>query len=389
MNLRTLTVFYYLIFMTYAGASIARSDVQPCPTGHSVIKTFSSGAEWKLCWNEKENEGVVLSNILYSTPGRNPRRVLGEASLSQIQTDFDDGSNSIFSVTEIGLGGDSLLDLSSQDCPQGELLQNNEKSILCKKIGSMGYIWKKRSQYRQGEYLELFSISKVGTLSYIVSWKFYESGIIEPSVGMTGSLAKFGSNSRYGWPVSNTNQVAVGFTNHYFWRLDFDLDVNGGNDLVEQIASMPSSDRLKKTKTITPINTEDSFSLNPVNKFFWRVRDGLEQNSNIGFISYELILLNYGHQGKGNAQEPWLANDLFVTRYDPCERFAVKNSTQNGCSENVSQFANGQNTNQKDIVVWYRASYHHLPRDEDMNQVGTRWTGLKLLPRDWSSSNPL
>lgn len=389
MNLRIFTIFSFVLTV-YTGISVARPNVENCPAGHIVDKAFSSGAKWSLCWEEKANEGVVLSNIKYTTPGNNARRVLGEASVSQIQTDFDDGSTKLFSVTGAGLGGGSLLNLSSQDCPQGQLIQNNNKSVLCKTTKSMGYIWKNGNQHKQGKLIELFSISKIGSIRYIVSWKFYENGIIESSIGVSGTLTKEGSNPSHGWQVTDSDRVAVGFTNHYFWRLDFDIELDSNNDLVEQIASIPSSDRLKKSKVVTSINTESAFSLNPVNKVFWRVRDSFEQNSNnIGYISYELSSLNYAHQGKGNNQEPWLNNDFFVTLYNPCERFAVKNPTQNGCAENLSQFVNGQNINVTDVVTWYRASYHHLPRDEDVSQIATRWTSLKLIPRDWSASNPL
>ncbi len=389
MNLRIFTVFYILCLTAFAQTSVARPNGINCPAGNTINKVFSSGAEWSLCWEEKTNEGIVLSNILYSTPGSNPKKVLGEASLSQIQTDFDDGSTSLFSVTSNGLGGDSLVDLSSQDCPQGQLIESNNKSVLCKTTKSMGYIWKYRSQHKQGDLLELFSISKVNSISYVVKWNFYENGIIEPAGGVSGKLTKVGSDSDHGWLVTENDLIAVGFTNHYFWRLDFDIDVDGNNDLLEQISSIPSSNKLKKNKVIASITTESALSLNPANKVFWRVRDNSEQNSTVGYISYELYLLNYAHQGKGNYSESWLANDFFVTRYDPCERFAVKNSTQGGCAENISQFVNGQNINAKDIVTWYRASYHHLPRDEDINQIATRWTSLKLIPRDWSPSNPL
>lgn len=389
MKLRNFTIFALVASMSYTGITVARPNVESCPSGHSINKSFSSGAKWELCWEEKAKEGIVLSNVSYTAPGNDARRVLGEASLSQIQTDFDDGSTQIFSVTGTGLGGGSLINLSSQDCPQGELIQNNNKSVLCKTTKPMGYIWKNGSQHKQGDLLELDSISKAGSIRYVVRWKLYENGIIEPTIGMSGTLTKEGVNPNYGWQVTDENRIAVSFTNHYFWRLDFDIEANNSNDLVEQISSIPSSDRLKKSKVITPINTEKAMSLNPVNKVFWRVRDGFELSSNnFGYISYELSLLNYGHQGKGNNQEAWLNNDFFVTHYNSCERFAVKNPTQNGCAENVSQFVNGQNTNLKDVVTWYRASYHHLPRDEDVSQIATRWTGLKLIPRDWSASNP-
>ncbi len=390
MNLRNFTLVPLVFAMSYTGISVARPNVDGCQSGHAINKSFSSGAKWELCWEEKAKEGVVLSNVNYKTPGNSAVKVLGEASLSQIQTDFDDGSAQLFSVTGAGLGGGALIDLSSEDCPQGQLLRNNGKAVLCQRTKPMGYIWKNGTQHKQGDLLELFSISKVGSIRYIVSWKFYENGIVEPTVGLSGTLTKEGSNPNHGWQVTDANRIAVGFTNHYFWRLDFDIHSDNNNDLVEKISSIPSSDRRKKKKVIEPIYKEAGFSLNPVNKVFWRVRDSFERNSNnVGYISYELGLLNYGHQGKGNNQEPWLDKDFFVTLYKSCERFAVKNPTQNGCAENVSQFVNNQNINVKDVVTWYRASYHHLPRDEDVSQIATRWTGLKLIPRDWSASNPL
>ncbi|MCK5829041.1 MAG: hypothetical protein KAH20_01935 [Methylococcales bacterium] len=390
MNFQKFTIFYVVFFTVFTQTTIARTDVQNCPAGHTITKTFSSGSEWSLCWNEEIKQGVVLSNVKFATPGNNLTSVLAEASVSQIQTDFDDGSPQLFSVTTNGLGDSSLVNLSSPDCAGGQLIRNDSnKAVLCQKTKSMGYIWKNGAQHRQGEFLELFSISKANSINYIVSWRLYENGVFEPAIGMSGVLSKFGSNSVYGWPVADNSRIATSFTNHYFWRLDFDIDASGDNDLLEQIESIPSADNLKKSKVITPIQTEKALSANPVNKVFWRVRDGSQQNSNVGFISYELGLLNYAHQAKGNNSEPWLNNDLFVTLYNPCEQFAVKNSTQNGCAENVSQFVSGQNINQKDIVTWYRASYHHLPRDEDIGQVVTRWISLKLIPRDWSSSNPM
>ncbi len=389
LNLRTVVIFLFLFTVFQVEMAVARPNIQGCPNGQAINKSFASGVDWGLCWEEKSNEGIVLSNIFYTTPGGIPRRVLGEASLSQIQTDFDDGSTKKFVVTSSGLGGSSLVDLLSEDCPGGQLLQDNGKSVLCNTTQPMGYIWNSGNLQRQGEFMELYSISKIDTTFYIVRWRFLENGIIQPSVGLSGSLSKFGSDQKHGWAVTADNRVAIGFTNHYFWRLDFDLESDNDNDLVEQIESVPSADRQRKRKELTSVSAEAALSLNPERKRFWRVRDGSEQNTNVGYVSYELVLLNYGHQGKGNNNEAWLANDFFVTLYDECERFAVKNSTQNGCAENVSQFVNGQNTNQKDIVVWYRASSHHLPRDEDIHQIGTRWTGLQLLPRDWSSKNPL
>ena len=49
-----------------------------------------------MCWEVRNEEGVVLSDIHYKAAGKPRRRVLGEGSLSQIQTEYDDGSATEF-----------------------------------------------------------------------------------------------------------------------------------------------------------------------------------------------------------------------------------------------------------------------------------------------------
>ncbi len=385
-------VFMILVAIAMGATSTtttARPGGQSCPSGQVINNTFSSGAGWDICWEAESKQGIIFSNIYYNTPAGISRRVLGEASVSQIVTEFDDGSTSQFTVTQNGLGGDNLVNLTSTDCPNGQRLQLNGKNVLCQSTKARGYIHKDDVRQRQGELLDLFSISKIGGKTYIVRWKFYDSGIIEPMIGLSGKLEKFGSNVNYGWTVGQNNQIAIGFTNHYFWRLDFDLGETPDDDVAEEIISVPSSDRLKKTIQIQSMASEAGRSLDYETKRFWRIRDAAIQNSNVGFISYELVLLNYAHQGQGNSNVSWLGNDFFVTKYNSCERFAVDNPSQNGCGTNITQFVNGENVNEKDLVTWYRASYHHLPRDEDLNSVPVRWTGFQLLPRDWVSENPL
>jgi len=194
-----------------------------------------------------------------------------------------------------------------------------------------------------------------------------------------------GTDPQYGWPIKQNGQIAIGFTDNYFWRMDFDIGSDASNDVIEKITSTRSgSIRNKQVATVT---TETADSFNPTIKKFWRVRDGLESNGT-GYISYELVLLDYGRQSNGANSESWLNNDVYLTRYNACERFAVQNPSS-GCTTNVNQFKNGQNINNKDVVVWYRQAYHHLPRDEDDNRIGMRWSSFLLLPRDWNYSNPL
>jgi primary-amine oxidase len=79
---------------------------------------------------------------------------------------------------------------------------------------------------------------------------------------------------------------------------------------------------------------------------------------------------------------------VFFTRYKDCEKQAARNTTANGCASDVSQFVNNESINSQDVVVWYKQSYHHLPRSEDSNRIATQWSSFQLLPRDWHARNP-
>jgi len=230
------------------GVAEARPNAGTCPVGHSLSKTFSSGAKWDMCWEARAEEGIVLSEVYYKPAGNTRRRVLGEAGLSQIHTEYDDGSADQFLVTGSGLGGSNLQTLNASIC-EGQLHQDSGRNVLCSVTKASGYIYRYRnSTRRQGSQFDIYSISTAGSREFIVRWTFLENGTIEPAIGLTGKFIKTTSDSKAGWPVTSQNKIATSFVDHYFWRLDFDLANDSDNDIVEQIKSIPSTSRLTKTK---------------------------------------------------------------------------------------------------------------------------------------------
>ncbi|MGB1309846.1 MAG: hypothetical protein ACPG47_01480 [Leucothrix sp.] len=367
----------------------ARPGNPSCPSGQTIQSTLNSGASWSMCWEARDKEGIVLSDVRYQAPGQSSRRVMGEMSLSQIQRNYDDGSPVRFLVTGIGLGGDNFVNLTNSECSGGQLRYSAGKPVLCERKKSAGFIYKYGTNTAvSGVDLSLLSASQMGDANYTVEWLFKENGTIQPRVGLSGRLDKTSSDSNFGWPIQQNGQVAVGFVDNYFWRMDFDLGNSSSNDVVEQITSSLNADRTRRSKSIQTITTETGRNFSPEVKRFWRVRDGSETN---GFapISYELVMLNYDHQTTGPNNEVWMTKDIYHTKYNACERFGADNSTVNGCGWGVNSYTNGESINAGDVVLWNRMSYHHLPRDEDDNVIGMRWNSFKLLPRDWHAVNPL
>ena len=113
-----------------------------CTAGSAINQSFTSGARWELCWAERVAEGIVLSDIYYTPPAGERRKVLQEAGLSQIEVLYDDGLATDYYTSNPGLGGNQLLTLTAADCPSGTLLSNGARNLLCQRSGARGYLYK-------------------------------------------------------------------------------------------------------------------------------------------------------------------------------------------------------------------------------------------------------
>jgi primary-amine oxidase len=367
-------------------ATRAQSDT--CATGASLEETLSTGARWDLCWSVSAQAGIVLSEIHYTPPAGVRRKVLQEASLAQIEVIYDDGGTTFYYATEPGLGDAQLLTLSAGDCPDGSLLAQGERAVLCKQTAGRGYLYKYYTQQRQGDVLTLFSATQIGQHLYIVQWRLQDDGALEPMVGDGGRLLRVGRDRQVGWPLATDGTVAIGYVTNYWWRLAFDLGGNGANDIVEELEISPANSNTRRVATVTPLTTETSRTTDPNLKRAWRVRDSVLTNSDGHAISYQLDPKQAGYRYVGPATQPWSQADFHVTVDHACERLPIHNATTGGCADNVAGFVNGENTAGADLVLWQRVTAHRLPRVEDVPVLSIQWQGFQLLPRDWTAQNP-
>lgn len=375
-------------FITVWQLTATRAQSGACTTGVYLEETLPTGARWDLCWSTRAQEGIVLTDIHYSTPAGLRRKVLKEASLAQIEVIYDDGRATFYYGSEPGLGDVQLLTLSPADCPDGVLLDQNARTLLCKQTAARGYLYKYYAQQRQADAMTLFSASQIGQHLYIVQWRFLDDGTFEPVVGDGGRLLRQGHELDYGWPLAGDSAVGIGYVTNYWWRLDFDLGGNGANDLVEEFAVNPAGSNTRREATATTLSTETGRTTDPDTKRSWRVRDGALTNSDGHAISYHLDPKQAGYRYVGPATQPWSQNDFYVTVAHDCERLPIQNPTTAGCAEHVAGYVNGESTAGADIVLWYRLTAHRLPRAEDTPVLGVQWQGFQLLPRDWTAQSP-
>ncbi len=366
------------------------ANAQACGSEALVDVTLPTGGRWEMCWEARDLEGVALSDVHYTTPAGLRRRVLKEAALAQLYVALDDGSERVGYVTEGGLGDANLKTLVAADCLSGNLRSDTSgRLVLCEQVTPRGFAYKYYGTQLQGHALSLFSISTVGEHAYVVRWRFFDDGTIEPAVGLAGDLPAVSDDANFGWPLDDQGAIGVGFTNSYYWRLDFDIGADGDNDVVEEISVHPSSDRNTKSLSVTRLTTETSRDIDANTKRSWRIRDGSTVNSQGRAVSYHLEPLHAGHRHTGTADETWARHDFHATLYNACERFISDNPEDGGCGAHIGEFVDGQNIDQRDVVLWYRIDYHHLPRREDDTGMDIRWDSFHIVPRDWTATNPL
>jgi hypothetical protein len=359
-----------------------------CADAYYVDVTLPNQARWDMCWEHRAREGVVLHHIHYTPRNGTRRMVLFQAAMAQIHVPYDDNGARYHDVSDYGLGGNYMKDLTASECPGGKLLNFSGKNIICQQTTSRDDAFSQGSDRLQGDALNLFSVSAIGAYNYIPAWRFLDDGAIEPGIGATGALQRFGTSSieQHGW-LLDTNKVGIAHLHNFFWKLDFDLGGTGADDAVEEINYTQSAG--KTTRNVTRFTTEVARTVDPTQLRSWRVVDTALKNSKGLPLSYEIQLNESNQRDVGPSSEPFTHADFYVTRQKTCELYASHNPTTNGCAADLSAFTDGESIAGQDIVVWPSVTFYHMPRAEDAPQMDAHWSHFRIIPRDWHDKNPL
>ncbi len=363
-----------------------------CSGSYFVDQAMANGARWQMCWERRDREGIVLHEVTYTPPGGQPVEILGQAGLAQIHVPYDDNAARFHDLSDFGLGYDWYIDdLQAGDCPNGQRLADGALNVVCVTEQPTGYAHKDYDQQAQATTLNLFSVSHIGAYNYVVAWNFDDDGTIRPEVGATGSLQRTTGPAAAGWPVGG-GRHAVAHMHNFYWRLDFDVAGTRFDDRVQELQANYASARTRFNNVRRAFTTEVARRVAPRSFRSWRVRDRVETNADNHPISFE-ILPNSDHVFRGPSYERFTHHELYVTRHRRCEVFASHNPATGVCSgapnNQVSAFVNQEGIAVQDVVVWYGASFHHLPRDEDEPHMHAHWTGFSIVPRDLTATNPV
>lgn len=346
---------------------VASAQVNPlyCSSSYQIVRTFANGAKWEMCWEPRAGYGYRLNQVTFTPSGGPQRLVLGELHLAQLFVPYDDGSTRFRDIAY----GRNLSPLSASECPDGTLLTDNS---LCVTVGARGPAFAASGAASvQRQDMAVYGYINVGNYYYIIQYVFGDDGTIEPMLGASGALQRYGGNLSTGWPVRG--QIGVNHNHFAMWRMDFELD-GSLNDLVEQI-DFAGDATDTRNMTITPLTTEAKAQTDFNHLRFWRVRDAQWVNSDGHKLSYEIEPLVTDLYRAGEA---FTHNDFYVTQYNLSETFADDGA-------GLDSFVNGESVS--DVVVWFAVNFHHVPRDEDDVRMPVHWQGFVIRPRDMRASS--
>lgn len=350
-----------------------------CP--NSITQSFPTSGPaqttWTICWNEvagtnslNDPNGLVIGPVYFQkSPTASSVIVLWDMRVSDYFVPYHPpGSPRYYDLSDFNF---VLTSVSSADCP-ASVGGTTISPHVCKEVHDRGLMWKDYSGVRRGEELVLWGAIDADNYRYIQEYTFRDDGVIIARVGATGQ--------------NLPGSEHVPHTHNAIWRVDIDLDGSSPNSVahvrhVEPVAGLTAHDPKAAIPTATGLtwNARTHDMLEISNSTF--------KNAQGHLSTYHLVPLVTGG-GLTQHNEAFTQNDFWVTPYDPTQ-FAARN-----LPTYVSGSPSVANT---DIVVWYKGSLHHHPRDEDGvydsggNWIGTAdvmWTGFMLMPYNLFDCSP-
>ncbi len=325
----------------------------PCSGANLVDQSFpTAGPEvthWRLCWDTVPGNGLLIRWAYFrKSPTSNWLFLLWDARLSEIFVPYHTGSPRYYDVEYMF----PLTPVGAQDCPAavgGTFFGGN----VCKQVHDRGLAWKSDNDVRRGEELILWSALAAAWYNYVIEWTFRDDGVVIGRVGATSS-----NSPSDPWETHMHNPI---------WRLDVDLNgwPNDSVALGTHIESLPgpSATDVEPVFTVEAGLPWDPHAFNSLN-----VSDKFLKNGKGDQTEYQLIPLPTG--GLSRHLEAFTQQDFWVTHY---------NWTEMSARDLLSYITPPEPVADTDVVLWYKGSIHHHPRDEDGEIVNGYWHGVALV----------
>jgi primary-amine oxidase len=414
-------------------ASSARTGLKPLkvvqPQGPSFTRNGNlvSWQGWSFRIGYNPREGLVLYNVGYDdgggvrsiirrialdeiyVPYGMPDRTwdwraaldIGEYDLGQyvepLEEDVDVPDNAVFydeaSFSDSGSRSD---DGPAFALPDAVALYEQDSGSLWDRTDPTTF----DRDARFGRELVVYSAMVNGNYTYNVEYHFRLDGGIDVVAGATGTTLNRGVPDAFTGDFFSTlvaRNVAAPTHQHFFnFRIDFDVD--GSANQVEEENTATSANAADPDATFvtrdTPLNTEGFRDANPASDRRWVVESTTRDNALGTPTAYELEPVDVSQPYSRPSYEPlvhapFAQHALWVTQYNDGELSPVGDYPNQGSgTDGLTRYANGQPIAGRDVVVWYTASFTHVPDVEEYPVMTRETLGFKIRPDGFFDQNP-
>lgn len=422
--------------------------LQPEGPSFSIKDGEVSWQNWKFRFRLDPRVGPIVNLVTYND-GSKDRSVMYEGGLAEMYVPYQDPEETWNShvfldageyFVNTGSGGIIKPLLAGVDCPtyatffSGTFYHDNGTPYIRPQLACMfervtgDPVWRHWDEDtyavsgRPTRELVFRTVATVGNYDYLFDWRFEQDASITVGVGATGILeVKAVKDQRADTPQSASmvgtdpdgNKVEFGQLiapglsavdhDHYFsYRLDLDVDGVNNTLMVDKLVPYKLPENTMGRKWIWAMKPEmlkkegdaklDVSVAHPAMWMFTNegVKNSLGQNTSFAIMPGETGISLLPPDEWPQKRAGWSEHNLWVTPYDPTERFAsgvyLMGSTGEDSLPNwVKQNRSIMNT---DIVAWYTVGFHHVPRPEDWPQMPIMWHTFSLSPFQFLPRNP-
>ncbi len=255
--------------------------------------------------------------------------------------------------------------------------------------------------------------SEVGNYDYLIDYRFHQNGEMQIMVGATGLDAVKGVEStsmnddtaaedtKHGTLIA-PNLVAANHDHYFNFRIDFDIDQPKNNFMTMDIVpaevadDSPRRSMWEVSRNMPKTEMEATYQISAMKPRYFMVENP-DRESYLGHTPGWMIhhgSIAYGPFDFANdppfMRNPWVENSVWNTVYKDDERYAGGSyAMQSDGTETLGSYvADDEPLQGQDIVTWFTAGFHHIPRMEDWPVMSTEWKQVHIMPHNYFAMNP-
>ncbi len=414
---------------------------QPEGPNYTITGSLVEWDIWRFRYRIDKRPGAVLSNIDV-LDGEEWRSVLYQAHLSEVFVPYMNPSEGWYWRTYMDSGeygfGLFLSPLQSGiDCPahaaflpavmnddNGNALEIPDAICIFERdIGDPA--WRHFEVFAQSEdtfvptegrpatELIVRTASEVGNYDYLIDYRFAQDGQMRIMVGATGLDAVMGvastsmddptaeADTKYGTLIA-PNLVASNHDHYFNFRLDFDVDQPGNRFGVMEIvpgevtADSPRRSLWQVKHTMPETELEARYRLSAMEPRHFHVMN-MDRKGPLGHTPS--WMLHHGSVAYGPfdyENDPPMKRNAYIeysvwnTVHDPDQRYAGgKFPMQSDGTDTLAEWVKADRSlKDQDVVTWFTAGFHHIPRMEDWPVMSTDWKTVHIQPFNFFAHNP-